>query len=722
MSVTPHRNNIYRIRHKQLTPRKLQLMKQKRLYQNLASNLKRKLKDTKSSFPTFNKHKKKTTQLLNKYIKHLDNLSSLAKTFITAQLKYTSSKMGRKWTNEEKALCLAIFKYSPKCYKFLQSIFILPSIRTLHRTLAQVNINTGINESLFDQLSKISNNVEFSQRYCVLLFDEIYLQPHLSINTKLNRVEGLENLGNETTKYIADHALVFMLRGINSSWKQPLCFYLVHSTVRTHYLKTLIETVIIAVHERTKFKILLSVCDQGSTNMSAIKLLCKESGCDDIHNYYYMIREYKILHIFDVPHLIKCVRNHFLQKDIHFGDKIATWSDLVKLHTLDGSDYDAQICNKITEKHLFPTNKQKMRVKYATQIFSRTVYAALIFAKNCNAIDEKGTAEFIYFMDQLFDSLNSIKNGTKPLQKAITDVSPHFNFWTKAENFLRSLKFNKEDKYVTSPPSIKNLIITIYNIQNLWKILKDLDFKYLLTRTLNQDPLENFFGVIRSLCGQNFKSTCEQFVSAFKTCLINNLMLNSKSSNCENDGAYFLTSFLNSSTVYNISQQSLMLENQQCKEEISSSILNMESYSSSYIAYFVIKHFINIEHCLTCQSVYLTTECTDSHRIISINNNANFYPSKKFIEIISKLKNEAAENFIRYINSRDIFDTVNHTLTHVSQCPEHECNSNLKLSIMFITFKHICVLINKKLNLKDKRPNVLIDEYIFIYGRTFRSL
>jgi hypothetical protein len=46
--------------------------------------------------------------------------------------------------------------------------------------------------------------------------------------------------------------------------------------------------------------------------------------------------------------------------------------------------------------------------------------------------------------------------------------------------------------------------------------LKEVGFNYLETRSLNQDPLENIFGVIRLHCGAN-NPTVGRFVDAMKT-------------------------------------------------------------------------------------------------------------------------------------------------------------------------------------------------------------
>lgn len=102
----------------------------------------------------------------------------------------------------------------------------------------------------------------------------------------------------------------------------------------------------------------------------------------------------------------------------------------------------------------------------------------------------------------------------------------------------------RDGKPVPQPLSVKNFIVTIRNMQSLWIHMKELGFKFLLTRYLNQDPLENMFGVIRGLCGKNQQPTCLQFVAAFKTCLVNNLVSNSKATNCEDDGSELLAPFL----------------------------------------------------------------------------------------------------------------------------------------------------------------------------------
>ena len=63
---------------------------------------------------------------------------------------------------------------------------------------------------------------------CVVSFDEIKLKAKLTYDSKRDVVEGLQDLGANLSSQsiVADHATVFYVRGLTSSWKQPFAYYL----------------------------------------------------------------------------------------------------------------------------------------------------------------------------------------------------------------------------------------------------------------------------------------------------------------------------------------------------------------------------------------------------------------------------------------------------------------------------------------------------------------
>lgn len=170
-------------------------------------------------------------------------------------------------------------------------------------------METGINKSVLEYLTVAGEPKAIKEKVCALLFDEIALKPRLIYNQVIDYVDGYQDYGThdgERTNDIADHALVFMLQGIYKIFKQPLAFYFVKGTVSSEKLAALIKGVINAV-STSGYRILTTVCDQGPTNMGALKLLRKFSCSSEgyITDYSFCLGDDEIYTIYDVPHLFK---------------------------------------------------------------------------------------------------------------------------------------------------------------------------------------------------------------------------------------------------------------------------------------------------------------------------------------------------------------------------------------------------------------------------------
>ena len=90
---------------------------------------------------------------------------------------------------------------------------------------------------------------------------------------------------------------------------------------------------------------------------------------------------------------------------------------------------------------------------------------------------------------------------------------------------IKSWIFLKDGKpaFNKLTPSQNGSITDIGAIQHVWRTLKSTGFDYLETRSLNQDPLENTFGVIRLHCGSNNNPTVGQFLDALKRIALSTL-------------------------------------------------------------------------------------------------------------------------------------------------------------------------------------------------------
>jgi len=108
--------------------------------------------------------------------------------------------------------------------------------------------------------------------------------------------------------------------------------------------------------------------------------------------------------IYDIPHLIKSLRNNLITEDIQIKNKIISFQDLFKTFNIDSKSKTARGMCKITRIHLNPNPIQKMSCKLALQIFSNSVSAAI---KTClqtgelKSITAKDTADFLLIIHSM---------------------------------------------------------------------------------------------------------------------------------------------------------------------------------------------------------------------------------------------------------------------------------------------------------------------------------
>lgn len=64
------------------------------------------------------------------------------------------------------------------------------------------------------------------------MFDEMSLEPLLKYDKKNDLIPGFENFVDIFTKKYANHILVFVLKGISKTWKQPYAYYFCQGTTK----------------------------------------------------------------------------------------------------------------------------------------------------------------------------------------------------------------------------------------------------------------------------------------------------------------------------------------------------------------------------------------------------------------------------------------------------------------------------------------------------------
>uniref|UniRef100_T1IVR1 Uncharacterized protein n=1 Tax=Strigamia maritima TaxID=126957 RepID=T1IVR1_STRMM len=153
-----------------------------------------------------------------------------------------TAPLGRRYDNNYKLLALSIFYHSPQTYKFLSSIFILPTTSTLRNSIQGVEVLPGVNNVILNIFGKKLESMSADEKICTLSFDEMSMKLNLNYNIKNDLVQGFEDYGIESTEEnsLATHALVFMVRGIKSSWKQAIAYMFTCQGASSEKLATLI--------------------------------------------------------------------------------------------------------------------------------------------------------------------------------------------------------------------------------------------------------------------------------------------------------------------------------------------------------------------------------------------------------------------------------------------------------------------------------------------------
>lgn len=355
------------------------------VYSSEVKNLSRKIKRLQAAKEKYSTRLRKALILSENatFQKAMKKFSKFALIFTNLQFREIyKKKMGHRFSKNEKIMALSLYKQGPKAYRWLRRIFVLPSPLTLSRLLSRAAIKAGINENIFENLKKRVKKMKEDEKLCNLLFDEIAIAPHFDYDKKRDVVLGSDKSG----KKIANHALVFMIRGIIKNYKQPIAYSFCAGSTDKMDLVLQIKEIIKNVQD-TGLRVLATICDQGASNKSAINYLIQETRAKYLHQNIewnkntFEINEKEIVPLFDVPHLIKGIRNNLLDKDLHYTKNgrmmTAKWKYIEDLYKEDPDILGLKILPKLTDQHIFPNKIKKMKVKCATQVFSRSVAIAM---------------------------------------------------------------------------------------------------------------------------------------------------------------------------------------------------------------------------------------------------------------------------------------------------------------------------------------------------------
>ena len=157
----------------------------------------------------------------------MNKTSTSLASFVQRQLRLLKpNKFGRRYSAQDREFALSLYFCSPQAYRFCEQFFTLPNKRTLQLWLAKLDVKPGFNDIVLEILQKkVAAMPEERDKCCCLVFDEMALKSGLSYDLSRDSVYGFEDFGSGATHSICNSALVFMVKGLSSKWKQPIGFF-----------------------------------------------------------------------------------------------------------------------------------------------------------------------------------------------------------------------------------------------------------------------------------------------------------------------------------------------------------------------------------------------------------------------------------------------------------------------------------------------------------------
>jgi hypothetical protein len=412
-----------------------------------------------------------------------------------------------KYTVPYKLFCLKLYYCNPLSYHTLHKSLDLPSIYMLNKLY--VPTCTKINDISMAALQVKIEQMDNAEKYCTVMVNRMNLKMNLYYDINKDRIIGFHEVNGVQSPVPAKYAIIVVLRGIFVKWSLPIGYALVAYSYKS--VAKWIDKLVFKLLE-IGFKIKAFVSDLRLDLFNA----AKERGVS-ADTPYFTIGTNKIYYIFDAPCLIKSIRNYFMRYDFHYQNGVAKFEHVVKFY-----EYDVQRtlrkAPKLSNSHIYPTKQDQTRIRFATQLLSKSVAAGIYAYVDFQLLDKSAsdTAKFINAMNDLFDVLNSSNAHHMDLfKRAFNGRKIQTNVLNETLNILQSLKLynSATGKYITKTPTfVTSLQITIQSIIALQKDLRLNGYDNIPTRRLNLGITTT---IIRKIRTANPRPTGRQFVAAF---------------------------------------------------------------------------------------------------------------------------------------------------------------------------------------------------------------
>lgn len=376
--------------------------------------------------------------------------------------------------DDDIAAAIPLHNAGPRMYRLLRRRGCpLPSPSTLQKWARKVSINPGIIRSVVPVIQRRA--LTPLQRLCVLAFDEVKLR---------EEVDYLKM--SDTVLLTKRYAQVMMVRGLCGNWKQVI-YYDFDAAMTREVLMGVINLL-----EEHGLTVVATVSDLGPTN----RALFNELKVDHTNPSFKTDSGKDVFVFCDVPHLLKCARNHFVDKGFVCDGKVYRVQPVLEVLAKDTGDL--RICPRLTSEHVTVTGAGRQKVKHAARLFSHNVSQAV---KVYGGLGVDLTSWLLKLLNDWFDvdNVQSKEKDSRKRQHAFgLQLDVQMEILDQATKFFTDARVIGKN---TRQPFQNGILMNNKALPLLLESLKQYGVDYILTRRLNQDHLESFFGVIRSKGG-----------------------------------------------------------------------------------------------------------------------------------------------------------------------------------------------------------------------------
>ena len=351
--------------------------------------------------------------------------ASLTKLFNSDQIEHLNGDRRYPWSSEtiKKGLQMTTLM-GKNGYEYLRTSvgYLVPSYRTICERVENVPMAPGILTDLMELLHQKTETMTDDDKDCVLIVDEVQLNVKVEYDKGLKKLVGFVSpqfQPAKATNELAEHALVFMVKGIRTPYKQTVAWYLTGKGTTGHKLWQIAKYIIEELNSHS-LRVRAVTSDMGTSNTG----MWKSAGLniDDINSPCFVQHpcnsSHKLYFMADVPHLLKSLRNCLENQQIVLPEDLATKYGLAS-RTVSMEHVMSVVCIQeffelklvpgLSRANIHPGQYGKMKVGRSTKVFSHTMASVLQDLVNNGIIPETAEA-MAWFCDALNNWFDIMSN------------------------------------------------------------------------------------------------------------------------------------------------------------------------------------------------------------------------------------------------------------------------------------------------------------------------